>query len=360
VAEKIAYYDFAPDPGRSGGGWLVTHDGNQLAAQRWNGKTLALEGERKPIGQPFRVNRPLSASANALTFVRAADGYALTFHDRSGKVGARVGDISLTAHNHPEVSPDGSKVSWDSGRLDVFHDIWVAEPGRGIVSRINDPPTDTIISVWHGNKLLYIRSDAKGATSRIIRRNADGSGPEEEIPSNDSGKHHFDVSSDGHWLVYMYGEYTGSNIAALELVPGAKPVPILTSPASEIDPRLSPDGRWLAYGSDETGRAEIFIQSFPPGKGKWQISSGGGIMPKWRADGKELVYVANSRAFYSVAIRPGPQGLEVGKPTELFSSIFVHLGHYGLTADAQQLLFDEVAGRPQEVTVWIGWREMLK
>ena len=83
-------------------------------------------------------------------------------------------------------------------------------------------------------------------------------------------------------------------------------------------------------------------------------------MPKWRADGKELVYVANSRAFYSVEIRSGPQGLELGKPAELFSKAFVNLGHYGLSGDAQRFLFDEVAGRPAELMVWIGWREMLK
>src|SRR6185295_18447351 len=121
-------------------------------------------------------------------------------------------------------------------------------------------------------------------------------------------------------------------------------VPYLRSPKpiNEASGRFSPDGRWIAYQSNESGRTEIYVQSFPPSGGKWQISTNGGLIPMWRGDGKEIIYQAPGDTFYAVPVKPAAAGLDVGAPEKLFQHRLAHnqpeRNRWAVTRDGQPFL----------------------
>jgi hypothetical protein len=128
-----------------------------------------------------------------------------------------------------------------------------------------------------------------------------------------------------------------------------KPVPFLRGPFGVAQGRISPDGRWLAYTSEESGRSEIYVQPFPGGGGKWQISTAGGNDPRWRADGRELYYQSPNQQMMAVTIRTSP-GLEADVPISLFTANVLVPGtavrsHYAVTTDAQRFLLAAPSGR---------------
>jgi hypothetical protein len=169
---------------------------------------------------------------------------------------------------------------------------------------------------------------------------------------------------------------TNADVWALPLTGDRKPFPILQTPFREAHPQISPNGKWIAYSSDETGRPEIYVQSFPPGGGKWQSSSNGGMYARWRRDGKELFYMDSLSAGKMVAVGINATGstLEFSVPRPLFDSGYVSLdfGHtgnwntYAVSADGQRFLIprpeatltEEFTNTP--ITVVLNWTAGLK
>jgi hypothetical protein len=153
----------------------------------------------------------------------------------------------------------------------------------------------------------------------------------------------------------------------LPMTEDPKPFPYIESPFEEAHAQFSPDGRWIAYASNESGRPEVYIQSFPAGGGKWQISTTGGDQVQWRADGKELFYIAPDRSLMAVAIADGAT-MDVGKPVVLFQT-FVPLSgitddrnNYVPSRDAQRFLVDTLvdAGSTQPLIMVLNWADELK
>jgi hypothetical protein len=163
-----------------------------------------------------------------------------------------------------------------------------------------------------------------------------------------------DWTRDGRYLIVQEnggasgaGSTAGDSLDLVALpVDGGMPVPLLASAANEMEGVVSPDGRWLAYASDESGRDEVYVQPFAPGSsslsgGKLQISTGGGRDPHWSGNGGELFYVSSDRKMMSVAIKPGREGLNHGSPRTLFDVHFytdVTLSRYAVSADGQRFL----------------------
>jgi len=139
-----------------------------------------------------------------------------------------------------------------------------------------------------------------------------------------------------------------------------KPIPVVTTPAGEIEPRLSPDSRWIAYSSNESGRREVYVQAFPGPGGKWQVSSQGGRDPEWRSDGKELFFISPNGAMMGVDVTSTPS-MELGTPKSLFLGVAANdnpMGHtYSVSADGQRFLIrspDVGAGLPA-TAVFVNW-----
>ena len=172
-----------------------------------------------------------------------------------------------------------------------------------------------------------------------------------------------DWSRDGRFLLYEQpGEGTSSSLWVLPVTGDAKPITYLKSSYYLAHARFSPDGCWVTYASDETGRVEVYVQSFPAGRGKWQISSHGGDQPSWRWDGKELYYIAADRSLVAVPIETGA-AFNAGTPANLFAA---HVSSNGIQDDRNQYVashdgrrfliktIDERAGQAP-ITVVVNW-----
>jgi Tol biopolymer transport system component len=152
-----------------------------------------------------------------------------------------------------------------------------------------------------------------------------------------------DWSRDGRYIAYSRLDTQGGgglNIWILPLFGDKKPFPLVQSQFNLLTPAFSPDGKWLAYSSDESGKREVFVVSFPQGGGKWQVSSGGGSQPRWRADGKGLFYISEDNKLMSVEIQEQGASLAIGKTQTLFqSNAFTGTGaSYDVTSDGRKFI----------------------
>ena len=174
----------------------------------------------------------------------------------------------------------------------------------------------------------------------------------------------YDWSRDGRYITFQSrAPKTGWDLWLLPTFGDKKPILFLQTPFNETRPTISPNGRWLAYQSNESGRAEIYVQDFPGPGGKWQISTAGGFEPQWRADGKELFYGSNP-SLMAVEIQPG-ETFQAGVPREIFRPAVQPVAnvrnHYLATADGQKFLVLSPLGREAMVptTVVVNWNAGL-
>ena len=216
----------------------------------------------------------------------------LTWLDRSGKSVGTAGAPDSAGLTDVELSPDGKRVAVtraDKGNAD----IWLIDAARGFPTRFTFDAANDVRPVWSadGNRLVF-QSNRKGAFN-LYWKLSSGAGADELLLESDQNKAPTDSSSDGRFLLFRtLDPQTGYDLWVLPLSGDKKPVPFLKTPFEERDGQFSPDGKWVAYQSNESGRSEIYVQPFPgPGR-KLQISSSGGAQPRWNKNSKEIFYVS--------------------------------------------------------------------
>jgi dipeptidyl aminopeptidase/acylaminoacyl peptidase len=181
----------------------------------------------------------------------------------------------------------------------------------------------------------------------------DGTAREELIAESDPPKMPMSWSPDGKLLVcWTIGSGTFGDVWAVPLTGDRKPFPILQTQSNETNPQVSPDGKWIAYSSDETGRSEIYIGSFPEGPGKWQVSTDGGQFPRWRRDGKELYFI-QAPTLMAAEIRVMGSSVQPGVPRTLFGLNNPNLTvphnayhRFAVSADGQRFLVPQPGAGP--------------
>ena len=231
-------------------------------------------------------------------------------------------------------------------------DLWIVNLARGTTSRFTFGDGPEVSPVWSPDGKWIAYTSAKN--SELTARLATGSGPAHQLLAS-PGEEVFadDWSRDGrHLLFERIDQKRQVDILAMPapvlrsdgtVTPAGKPFAVLATPFNEAHSQLSPDGQWIAYASDETGRSEIYVQSFPPGKGKWPISTGGGDQPSWRRDGRELYYLDADKRLTAVAIRTTPD-LQIGASATLFQTTVETTGiqgsrnNYAASGDGQRFL----------------------
>jgi Tol biopolymer transport system component len=243
----------------------------------------------------------------------------LTWMDRSGKELGRVGDPAVVAN--PTLSPDGSRVAVDISDQKANNvDVWIESTTGAGNSRFTFDPSEEVVAVWSrdGSKLAYRNAGGDGPTLLLKpatglererkRFNLPSSSMDDLIPNS--------WSVDDQQILFTRQVTSGEY---LELIPvaGGEPNRFLTSKGSESNGQISPDGKWVAYASDESGVWEIYVTSFPGAAGKWQVSRGGGTEPRWRGDGKEVFYIAPSGMLMAVEVN-GESIFATGTPAPLF------------------------------------------
>ena len=186
-------------------------------------------------------------------------------------------------------------------------------------------------------------SNRNGRVYNLYLKNSGGTGADELLLKSDHNKRVQDWSADGRFILYRdVDPNTKDDLWVLPLDGDRKPIPFLQTPFREVRGRFSPDGHWIAYNSDESGRDEVYVQSFPPSAGKWQISTSGGEQPMWGRDGKELFYVnANRSALMAVDVSHSAAGVpfKAGMPRELFRAQFANNSlSYDISRDGRRFI----------------------
>ncbi|MFZ0539433.1 MAG: protein kinase [Candidatus Sulfotelmatobacter sp.] len=348
-------------------GYLLYRANTALVAQPFDPQSGALSGSAVPLFNNLRddvgVWRSIFAvSQNGLMVYQLGNAASakskLVWFDRSGKALADF-DPGESTIIDIRLSPDNKRAAFASGT-----GIWTLDLVRKTKTRITFDQQIVQEPTWSpdGKTIMFSARTATGGGNVEIRsKAADGSGAEKTLISVQNNYHYPAWSPDGKYLTYIRGD--GEKMVSLWIVPvagDAKPIAIVQppSPQSDINSyRVSPDSRWVAYVSDESGVQEIYITSFPGGQGKWKVSSNGGAYPAWRADGKELFYQSLANDFFACPIAMKGSEIEVGTPQRLFNTSAPGIGiSFDVSADGKRLLInhaEEEAQAPlQLLTNW--------
>lgn len=268
-----------------------------------------------------------------------------------------------------QFSPDRKRLAAES-RQDG--DIWIYDAARGLRTRFTfDPATDRF-PVWSPDGRSIIFASARNQHPDLYRKSLDGAGAEELLYSDNLEKSPTSWSPDGKFLLYHALMGAGNAVLVLPLTPdrpGAplKPFRFTQSPYNEISAQFSPDGRWIAYVSSESGRPQVYVARFPGAGGKRQISVASGGIPRWRGNGKEIFYVGPEGKLMSAAVIIKGDSLEVGEVRPLFGPVASPSSYsytsysYDVSADGQRFLVALQPGSSTEgVTVVQNWTAGLK
>jgi Tol biopolymer transport system component len=308
-------------------GFLLLVSQGLLAAYPFDAARATVAAEPIPVAQGVGTDdgafhSAFSVSAQGVLAHRAGAGARrqLVWIDRTGKMLGGIGSPDESAHQGPELAPDGQRVALMRTVQGNF-DVWLIDVGRGVPSRFTFDVAIDGTPIWSpdGSRVVF-RSTRKGVYD-LFEKPVSGTADEQPLLVTPQGKSPLDWSRDGRFLLYsMQDSKTATDLWALPLMGERKPFAVLQSSSDEIEGQFSPDGRWVAYASNESGRYEIYIRTFPEAGGKWQISAAGGVQPRWRRDGHELFYVAPDTRLMAVPIRlaPDTHTLDAGTPVPLF------------------------------------------
>ena len=347
-------------------GYLIGARNQAITARAFDRSSHTASTDVVDIAGPVltvpRAGAAFSVSQNGVLVYESParkDLLHLSIYDRKGELVRTLSDEA--PYSNVELSPDGAKIAvsvTDPGTL--TRDIWLVDLLRGSRSRFTSDPSDERSAVWgiDGGSVIYNskgldfyeRPAAGGAETTFLK---DGVSKDPRGWSGDAGAFVYRVSGNG----------TRNDIWIKPRDPARKPYAFLATPADENYATFAPDGRWMAYVSDETGRPEVYATSFPSGKDKRPISDGGGSFPRWRRDGKEIVYLAPDGSLMAVPVLGVDPALLVGKPSLLFTtnaapgpgSVF------DMSADGRQFVVVTVAPpAPPALHVLFDWPELVK
>ncbi|MGH9837226.1 MAG: protein kinase domain-containing protein [Blastocatellia bacterium] len=352
----------------TGSGHLLFVRAGALVAQPFDASSLKLTGEPFAVADKVSVNNigkgHFSVSDNgslAYDPTGASNNQQLTWVDRTGKLLETVGTPGVI--EYPRLSPDGKRIA--VVRRDAqtgTWDIYVIDLARGASSRLTFDPGDDRSPVWSPDGSRIAWSSNRGAGFQIYQKLASGVGQEELLLKSDVRIGPGNWSADGRFILYTRTDpKTEADLWILPLEGERQPFLFLQTPFIKIWPRFSPDGRWIAYGSNDQGRYEVYVQTFPASGGKWQVSTNGGIQPHWRSDGKELFYISDGKPM-AVEVKPG-SSFEAGMPKALFDLEPLRAtADYAVTADGQRFLFvtQGEATASLQYTVVLNWMAELK
>ncbi len=325
-------------------GYLVfVRDGN-LLAQPFDASSRRVSGEEVPIAEKvqfnsFRRTGTYTMSGNGMlvylsdTILRETQ---LTLYDLDGKVLGTVGEPAMY-WLQTKVSPDDRRAITSIRRTGEGSDVWIFELARGIGSRFTFNDLGDLGAIWSpdGREVAY--ADAAG---NVWVKTADGTSTPRKLTSEPLGTAiPQQWTPDGSGIaVFTSSGQRGTDIVIVPAKGDGKPQPLLASQSNETAFSFSPDARWMGYSSDESGRVEFYVTSFPGPGGKWQISTSGSRDGGWLGDGKEVWYVDLEGKFFAVPVATSGGGLEVGTRRPLFSGQALPVDNLDFTHDGKRLL----------------------
>jgi serine/threonine protein kinase len=356
-------------------GYLLFVRDEALMAQPFDAERLELKGEPSLVADGIWVAEGAGQASfsvsptGVLAYVNATLwNTQLAWFDRRGRPTGSVGPPDRYNSQIPQLAPDASRIAIARGHR-LKEDIWILDAADGTASRLTFGRDHAETPAWSadGTRIVFVTTSDAGE-SRLYLKNANGTGTEELLFSaRTTGLQ--DWSSDGRFLVYtITGEKGSADLWVLPLAGNRQPFPFLQTAFNETQAQISPDGRWLAYTSNESGEDEVYVQTFPKAGSKRQISTEGGVSPRWRRDGKELFYLAADERLMAVPVND-QNALETDRPIALFRTRLIPQGsqsaglptQYDVAPDGQRFLLNlptDQSGSP--ITVVLNWAAALK
>jgi len=339
-----------------------------LMAQRFDTVHLKLAGEavqavETPIPSYYDSGLFSAAVNGTLAYIPQASAESqLTWFDAQGRITSTVGKPEL--YSALALSPDGTRALLSRVEPDGNLSLWLTDTSRGTTMRLETAPSDIVQAIWSpdGHSMIFMGVQS-GQMPDLYISPLSGSARGEILFHSTEPKHPLSLSPDGRFVLFSIEG--GKTLEKLWLLPrqGGNPVPLLDSEFEQPDGRFSPDGRWIAYVTNPSGRYEVYVRSFSASaiaQGiSTAVSSNGGYSPMWRQDGKALYYISLDRKLMAANVSPGP-AFQAGTPEVLFSApagVSAHVPRWAPSPDGKRFLFlvDQAQEQPP-ITVVLNWQ----
>src|SRR6266581_6873425 len=300
-----------------------------LMAQPFDARRLTLTAGAFPIAENiqtqgfFPPSGVFSASENGVLAYQAgavAANSQLVWFDRIGKQVGVLGDPA--AYGNVDLSPDGRQVSVSiPDKAGKGREIWLYDVARGLRTRFTFDGADESWSIWSPDGSRVVLNSRRKGHVNLYQKVSSGASAEEVLLEDSLDKFPESWSPDGRFILYStFGAPTGNDLIVLPLFGDRRPFPFLQTQFNEYDGRFSPDGKWVAYSSNASGKYEAYVAPFPGPGGKWQVSTDGGQGPVWRRDGNEIFYLAPDNKLMAAAVNGKGANFEVGAIKPLFQT----------------------------------------
>ena len=360
-------------------GFLLYPRGNSLVAQPFDAGQARVSGEPVTIADQVsfngNVNRSgFSVSANGVLAYTPAVGEGISeliWIDRSGKILGRVGEPRV--YLGPRLSPDGRRLAVEiyDRPISTNSDIWIYDLVANSRTRLTFSQSNehNRMPVWSPDGTRILFSSDRGGHSQIYEKAVSGIGTEKVVSTTEGHRYATTWSADGQFVAGFEENKQHSSIQFLVLSrpAGDKTIPFLsgvTGLSRFTLPRISPNGKWIAYASWEAGRGEVYISLFPSGAGKWQVSVDGGNSPDWRQDGKELFYIGANNMMMAAEISQQAESPVVGKVQTLFRThrVAAPSWPFDVSPDGNRFLVNSLLqpSSSEPITLVVNWDAELK
>jgi len=361
-------------------GYLLFAKGRVLMAQPFDARQLRVTGEAVRVAEDVALLIQSSSGLPTPIASVSENGVLCYLHDSAvntqltwfDRAGTRLGSLGEPGdYTNPALSPDGTRLA--VGLKDAqsgTRDIWLIDVTRETSSRLTFDPADDFNPVWSPDGTRVAFSSNRKGRRDVYQKLASGAGSDEPMLDSSRNKSVEDWTPDGRFVIFnLEPPGKGTEVWALPVTPETqdsdrKPKPVLQGPGDRNQAQVSPDGRWMAYRSGESGRSEVYVQAFPPSGAKCKVSTGGGREPQWSDDPRELFYLEGARLM-AVDLKAGRSTVEAGVLRTLFVAPVdpqqVRRNRYVVTKDGQRFLFiTPLAPMARPLIVVVNWTGGLK
>jgi serine/threonine protein kinase len=351
-------------------GYLLYLRDSTLMAQPFNADKLEFTGDATAIAENVVEDvstwgAVFSFSQNGVLTYQAGGRTAqseLRWYDRQGR---NLSALGSGIYYGPRLSPDGTRLAVDFG--DPDRNVWTFDLRRGVKTRLSFGAIDAA-PVWSpdGSRIAFSPLSVGTGRSDILEKKSNGEGQNETLYAAQGNRIATDWSPDGQFILLDNNYLTLSEIDVLPLGGDRKPYPFAKSQFAQRSGHFSPDGRWVAYTSRESGREEVYVAPFPGPGGKWEVSSTGGKMPRWRRDGRELYFFAEADTLMAAEVEASPNKFEVRIVRPLFRvnlapEALERSGSFDVAADGTRFIISASSDEAQPpVTLVLNWPAELK